>query len=70
MKGLSFGLIIGFIKSVPEAFNQWMIINYPVPLILVQLFNTYLSIIIFGLLLGFIFYGSLTVENSKFFYIK
>ncbi|MEW6574363.1 MAG: hypothetical protein AB1374_12120 [Bacillota bacterium] len=34
IKGLFFGLIIGFIKSVPEAFNQWMVIDYPVPLIL------------------------------------
>ena len=63
VKGLSFGLIIGFIKSVPEAFNQWMVINYPVPLILVQLFNTYLSIIIFGILLGFIFYKFKIIEE-------
>lgn len=62
-KGLFFGLIIGFIKSVPEAFNQWMVINYPVPLILVQLFNTYLSLILFGILLGFFFYKFKVIEE-------
>lgn len=62
-KGLSFGFIIGFIKSVPEAFNQWMVINYPVPLILVQLFNTYLGLIIFGALLGFLFFRFRVIEE-------
>ena len=38
-KGLFYGLIIGFIKAVPEAFNQWMLFVYPVPLILMQLVN-------------------------------
>ena len=55
IKGLYFGIIIGFIKSVPEAFNQWMVIDYPTPLILVQLFNTFISLVIFGALLGFFF---------------
>jgi len=54
-KGLYFGIIIGLIKSVPEAFNQWMVINYPTPLILIQLFNTFIGILIFGTLLGFFF---------------
>ena len=60
IKGLYFGIIIGFIKSVPEAFNQWMVINYPIPLILVQLFNTFISLVIFGVLLGF-FYSKFKV---------
>jgi hypothetical protein len=55
IKGLYFGIIIGFIKSVPEAFNQWMVINYPTPLILIQLFNTFISLVIFGALLGFLY---------------
>ncbi|MEW6406894.1 MAG: hypothetical protein AB1649_34385, partial [Chloroflexota bacterium] len=63
VKGLSFGLLIGFIRSVPEAFNQWMVIDYPVPLILVQLFNTFVSLIIFGALLGFIFYKFKVIEE-------
>ena len=55
VKGLVFGIIIGIIKSVPEAFNQCMTINYPYPLIIVQLVNTFLGLVIFGALLGFFF---------------
>ena len=54
-KGLFYGLMIGFIKAVPEAFNQWMLFVYPVPLILMQLINTLLGLIIFGMLLGFFY---------------
>ena len=64
IKGLYFGIIIGFIKSVPEAFNQWMVIDYPTPLILVQLFNTFISLIIFGSLLGF-FYSKFKVITNE-----
>ncbi len=63
-KGLCFGIIIGFIKSVPEAFNQWMVINYPTPLILVQLFNTFIGIVIFGALLGFFFSKFKVITNE------
>lgn len=56
IKGLLFGLGLGLIKAVPEAFNQWMLINYPVPLIFVQLVNTLVTLIIFGALLGFFFH--------------
>lgn len=54
-KGLVFGLIIGFLRSVPEAFNQFMLVNYPEILILIQLMNTFIGYIIFGLILGIIF---------------
>jgi len=64
IKGLYFGIIIGFIKSVPEAFNQWMVINYPTPLILVQLFNTFVSLVIFGALLGFFFSKFKVITNE------
>ena len=64
IKGLYFGIIIGFIKSVPEAFNQWMVINYPTPLILVQLFNTLVSLVIFGTLLGFFFSKFKVITNE------
>ncbi len=64
IKGLYFGIIIGFIKSVPEAFNQWMLINYPTPLILVQLFNTFISLVIFGALLGFFFSKFKVITNE------
>ncbi len=54
-KGLFFGLMIGFIKAVPEAFNQWMIFEYPNILILLQLINTLVGLMFFGIVLGFIF---------------
>ncbi len=55
IKGLIFGITIGIIKSVPEAFNQWMTINYPTPLIVMQLINTFLGLLIFGSLLRFFY---------------
>jgi len=55
VKGLAFGTVIGLIKSVPEAFNQWMVINYPEPLILVQMFNTFTGLVLLGCLIGFFF---------------
>jgi hypothetical protein len=63
IKGLIFGFIIGIIKSVPEAFNQWMVINYPIPLILVQLINTLLGLSIFGLLLGLFYFKFKVIEE-------
>lgn len=65
IKGLVFGLVIGIIKSVPEAFNQWMTINYPTPLIIVQLVNTFLSLVIFGSLLGFFFAKFNVIEEVE-----
>jgi len=63
VKGLIFGLVVGLIKSVPEAFNQWMTINYPVPLIIAQLINTLLGLMIFGTLMGFFFHRFKVVEE-------
>jgi len=65
IKGLVFGLIIGFIKSVPEAFNQFMVINYPIPLIVVQLVNTLLGLTIFGVLLGFFYSKFKVIEEVE-----
>ncbi len=65
VKGLVFGLIIGFIKAVPEAFNQFMVINYPIPLIIVQLVNTFLGLTIFGVLLGFFYSRFKVIEEVK-----
>lgn len=56
VKGLCFGAIIGFIRVVPEAFNQWMLFVYPEPLILLQLINTLVSTILFGIILGFFYF--------------
>ncbi|MCK5137646.1 MAG: hypothetical protein KAR19_17810 [Bacteroidales bacterium] len=63
-KGLFFGLMVGFIKAVPEAFNQWMLFVYPESLILVQLANTLIGFLIFGTLLGF-FYKKFNVIISE-----
>jgi hypothetical protein len=54
-KGLFYGLMVGGIKAVPEAFNQWMLFDYPTILMVTQLFNTMLGLTIFGLLLAVIF---------------
>ena len=54
-KGLFFGAMIAFIKAVPEAFNQWMIFDYPNILIIIQMINTLVGLIIFGIALGFFF---------------
>ncbi|MEW6042143.1 MAG: hypothetical protein AB1633_11545 [Elusimicrobiota bacterium] len=62
-KGLSFGLMIGFIKAVPEAFNQWMLFAYPTILIHIQLINTLISLIIFGILLAVIFEKFKVIEK-------
>ena len=63
IKGVIFGVVIGIIKSIPEAFNQWMVINYPVPLVLVQLVNTLLGLTIFGLFLGLFFSKFKVIEE-------
>lgn len=54
-KGLSFGLLLGIVKVVPEAFNQWMLFNYPAILIETQLVNSFISLLIFSLLMSVIF---------------
>jgi hypothetical protein len=54
-KGVFFGCMIGFFKAVPEAFNQWMVFVYPWQLIVLQLFNTIISLLFFGWLLGYLF---------------
>jgi hypothetical protein len=61
-KGLFFGLMVGFIKAVPEAFNQWMIFDYPTILIVLQLINTLVGITIFGILLAALFARFKVVE--------
>ena len=54
-KGLFYGLIIGLLRSIPEAFNQWTLFNYPDILILIQTINTFLGYLVFGVMLGFVF---------------
>jgi hypothetical protein len=54
-KGLFYGLMLGVVKAVPEAFNQWMLFEYPTILIGLQLLNTLVGLAIFGLALAAIF---------------
>jgi hypothetical protein len=55
IKGLTFGISIGLIKAIPEAFNQFKIFNYPTELIIVQLVIALLGLLIFGVLLWVFF---------------
>jgi hypothetical protein len=54
-KGIVFGLMIWIIKAVPEAFNQWMLFDYPAILIIIPLINGLIGMLIFGFLLSLIF---------------
>jgi len=47
LRGIVFGLLIWGLRSVPEAFNQWLLFTYPNPLILVQLVNTFIGTVLF-----------------------
>ena len=63
LKGLYFGIIISFIKNLPEAFDQWIVIVYPYELILAQLINTTISIIFIGIIMQIIFTKSKAIEE-------
>ncbi len=63
-KGLIFGIILGIIKAIPEAFNQFMLLKYPTILIIIQLTNTLLGLVIFGVILGII-YGKFNVIKKE-----
>jgi hypothetical protein len=52
LSGLAFGVLVILVKAAPEAWNQYLNINYPVKLILMQLINSSLSILLTGVILG------------------
>lgn len=54
-KGLFFGVMLGIVKAVPEAFNQWMLFVYPDTMIVMQLLITMLSLTLFGVILALAF---------------
>jgi len=66
-KGLFFGVMIAFIKAVPEAFNQWMIFEYPNILIIIQLINTLTGLVVFGIAMGIIFDRFKVIEREVLF---
>jgi len=51
-KGMWFGLILGIIKVIPNAFNTWTLIVYPNELILIQMVNGVIGFIIFGVIVS------------------
>jgi hypothetical protein len=65
-KGLFYGLMVGVIKAVPEAFNQWMLFDYPTILIVMQLLNTLLGLTIFGLILAVVFDKLQVIQEVKY----
>jgi hypothetical protein len=65
VKGISYGIIIGLVKALPEAFNQFMVFNYPTELIVVQLAIALLGLIIFGILLSVTFYKFSVIRYSN-----
>ncbi len=54
-KGVLFALAVILIKTIPEAFNQFMLFRYPVPLIMVQLINSVIAMLILGILTSFVY---------------
>jgi hypothetical protein len=50
--GLLFGVLVILVKAAPEAWNQYLNINYPVQLILTQLVNASIGILATGVILS------------------
>ena len=55
IKGAIFGLVISTIRFVPESFNLWTLVEYPLQLISLRLINGFISFILFGVLVSVIF---------------
>ena len=55
-KGVSFGLFLSIIKSIPDAFNTWTLIVYPNELIILQLANGIIGYIFFGVIISTIYH--------------
>lgn len=53
-KGIFFGLMLATLKAVPEAFNQFMIFDYPTIMIVIQLINTSIGMLVIGLALALV----------------
>ncbi|NOZ51907.1 MAG: hypothetical protein GXP08_02005 [Gammaproteobacteria bacterium] len=64
-KGLYFGLLIGALTHIPEAFNQWTLIIYPSQLILLQLTNGAIALAIYGILVAVVFQKMNIIEETR-----
>ncbi len=65
LKGFIFGVVFGFVRSVPEAFNQWMVFNYSDVLIITQMLISLVGLIVFGTLMGLIFDGAKVIQLKE-----
>ena len=65
LKGVVFGLTMGVIKNVPEAFNQWTLIVYPHEQVLLQLVNGIVGFAIFGLIMALLFNKFGAIESAQ-----
>lgn len=50
--GIIFGFLVIMLKAAPEAWNQYLNINYPIQLILTQLVNSSIGILATGIILS------------------
>jgi len=55
-KGISFGLFLSIIKSIPDAFNTWTLIVYPNELIILQLVNGIIGYLFFGVMVSALYH--------------
>lgn len=55
--------MLALIKAVPEAFNQWTLFVYPEQLILIQLTNTCVGLVLFGIYMSVLFEKFHVIEN-------
>jgi len=63
IKGLFFGGIFGFVRAVPEAFNQWMLFKYSGILILTQMLIAFIGMLVFGVVLALIYESTNVIES-------
>ena len=61
-KGVSFGIFLSIIKSIPDAFSTWTLIVYPSELIILQLVNGVIGYIFFGVMVSTIFHYSSVIK--------
>ena len=62
--GAVFALAVIAVKTIPEAFNQFMLFRYPMRLITVQLVNSTISMLFLGILTSFVFTKSGAVAGN------
>lgn len=64
LKGVYFGILIGILRFIPEAFNTWTLVAYPDVLILLRLVLGLVSFTIFGVLVSVILKKSSSIVET------